>query len=82
MTFDLNDEMAQAVTEQQLKVSLDRIQDEVRTDRPSSHYCKNCGADIPEGRRRAVRGVELCSGCQEVREHLLRTGTGRRYDQP
>lgn len=82
MTFDLNDEMAQAMTEQQLKLSLNRILDEVRSDRPSLLYCDSCGADIPEARRRAVRGVRLCIGCQEVAEHLQHTVAGRRYDQP
>lgn len=27
--------------------------------------CEDCGAKIPEGRRRAVPGVRLCVKCQE-----------------
>lgn len=26
--------------------------------------CEECGADIPEARRKAVPGVRLCIGCQ------------------
>ncbi|AUH01914.1 TraR/DksA C4-type zinc finger protein [Pectobacteriaceae bacterium CE70] len=80
MNFDLNDEMAQAVTEQQLRASLSQILNEVRSDKPSHHYCEDCGATIPEARRRAVRGVRFCVGCQEVREHHQHIGTGRNDD--
>ncbi|MCB5303615.1 TraR/DksA C4-type zinc finger protein [Yersinia bercovieri] len=80
MTFDLNDEMAQAVTEQQLRARLSQILDVVRTDKPSQHYCEECGATIPEARRQAVRGVRFCIGCQEVREYHQHTGSGRGYD--
>lgn len=31
---------------------------------PGLHHCENCGAPIPEGRRKAVPGVRLCVGCQ------------------
>jgi len=80
MNLDLNDEMAQAVTEQQLRASLSLILDEVRSDKPSHRFCEDCGADIPEARRLAVRGVRFCICCQEVREHHQHIGTGRRYD--
>ena len=81
MTFELNDEMAQAATELQLTTSLNSILREVRTDKPSLLFCEDCGADIPEARRKAVRGVRLCVGCQEVQEHHQRTGTGGIYDR-
>jgi phage/conjugal plasmid C-4 type zinc finger TraR family protein len=29
-------------------------------------HCEECGAAIPEARRRAVPGVRLCVGCQEA----------------
>lgn len=79
MNFDLNDEMAQAVTEQQLRASLSQILDVVRSDKPSHRYCEECGAAIPEARRRAVRGVRFCIGCQEVWEHHQHTGSGRHH---
>ena len=30
--------------------------------------CEECGADIPEPRRRAVPGVRLCVDCQEAED--------------
>lgn len=80
-TFELNDEMAQAATELLLTTSLNSILREVRISTPSLHFCEDCGADIPEARRRAVRGVRLCIGCQEVHEHHHRAGTGVTYDR-
>lgn len=41
---------------------------ENRMTRPhgaSRHACEECGAIIPEARRRAVPGVRLCIACQE-----------------
>lgn len=34
----------------------------------SSKSCEECGATIPEARRRAVHGVRLCVACQAVSE--------------
>lgn len=31
----------------------------------SATVCKECGEDIPEGRRRAVPGVKFCVDCQD-----------------
>jgi phage/conjugal plasmid C-4 type zinc finger TraR family protein len=31
-------------------------------------HCEECGTAIPEGRRKAVPGVRLCVGCQELLE--------------
>jgi phage/conjugal plasmid C-4 type zinc finger TraR family protein len=31
----------------------------------SLQHCEECGAEIPEGRRRAVPGVRLCIQCQQ-----------------
>ena len=30
--------------------------------------CEDCGAEIPEARREALRGVRLCVGCQGERD--------------
>ncbi|KIC12824.1 TraR/DksA family transcriptional regulator [Morococcus cerebrosus] len=35
----------------------------------SLSHCEDCGAPIPEARRRAVRGCTRCIGCQEYFEH-------------
>lgn len=34
----------------------------------SAHDCEVCGVDIPEGRRIAVPGVQLCADCQQIKE--------------
>lgn len=36
--------------------------------RPSARFCAECGNDIPEERRVALPGVQLCVGCKEVQE--------------
>lgn len=33
---------------------------------PGLTHCEECGADIPEARRKAVPGVRLCVSCQEA----------------
>ena len=30
----------------------------------SAHVCEECGAEIPEARRKALPGVQLCVSCQ------------------
>lgn len=30
----------------------------------SAHFCEECGAEIPEARRKALPGVQLCVNCQ------------------
>ncbi|MBE4401670.1 DksA/TraR family C4-type zinc finger protein [Vibrio parahaemolyticus] len=32
----------------------------------SAHYCDECGEEIPEARRVAMKGVRLCIKCQLV----------------
>ena len=38
--------------------------------------CRECGADIPEARRRAVPGVSLCITCQESEDAELKAVSG------
>ena len=38
--------------------------------------CEDCGAEIPEGRREALRGVRLCVGCQGERDRHDATHAG------
>jgi phage/conjugal plasmid C-4 type zinc finger TraR family protein len=41
-------------------------------------HCDECGAEIPEGRRRAVPGARLCVACQSVRDRVgVAAGPGR-----
>jgi len=41
----------------------------------SSAHCKECGAVIPEARRRAIPGVCFCVGCQSEHEKEQTTFT-------
>jgi len=35
-------------------------------------HCEECGAEIPEARRRAIAGVRYCVNCQSERENKLK----------
>ena len=37
---------------------------------PSAEFCEECGADIPEARRLAIPGVQLCVECQGRSERV------------
>ena len=41
-----------------------------KPERKSAKWCEapGCGVRIPEARRKAVPGVQLCLGCQEYNE--------------
>ena len=39
-------------------------------------HCEECGAGIPEARRKAVPGVRLCVSCQSVHDEQQTTPTG------
>ena len=41
---------------------------EEQAKKPSAKECQECGDDIPEARRLAVKGVQLCAPCQEILE--------------
>ncbi|WP_416411565.1 TraR/DksA C4-type zinc finger protein [Pantoea sp. App145] len=54
-----------------------RVQEElarnlaIATHRPTGvceFFCQSCGEEIPEKRRRALPGVELCVTCKEISE--------------
>lgn len=46
----------------------------------SLFQCEECGADIPEARRQALKGVRLCISCQgdQDRKHSVNSGYNRR----
>ena len=39
-----------------------------QAQQPSLTHCEECGDEIPEARRSAIRGVRLCVFCQELLE--------------
>ncbi len=41
---------------------------EKQAAQPSAEECEECGDEIPEARRKAVPGVQLCVFCQEKHE--------------
>ncbi|MGB5327617.1 MAG: DksA/TraR family C4-type zinc finger protein [Gammaproteobacteria bacterium] len=42
-------------------------------------HCEECGADIPEARRKAIAGVRLCVACQQEIDQLQgQSGFNRR----
>ncbi|TDK28369.1 DksA/TraR family C4-type zinc finger protein [Luteimonas aestuarii] len=43
---------------------------------PGLTHCEECGAAIPEARRKAVPGVRLCIACQEAEEREEESGAG------
>jgi phage/conjugal plasmid C-4 type zinc finger TraR family protein len=63
-------EIAQLVSlfENEAKVRKHREQMDLLKQRPSLEECKECGEPIPEARRRAVAGVELCIDCASFHE--------------
>ena len=43
---------------------------------PGLEHCEECGAKIPEARRKAVPGVRLCVACQETADRDQRAASG------
>ena len=41
---------------------------EEQASQPSLTHCEECGDEIPEKRRTAIRGVRLCVFCQQLLE--------------
>lgn len=58
-------EMAQAREEAERVAA---IANRVQYQGESALDCEECGEPIPQGRREAVPGVQLCAGCQSARE--------------
>lgn len=57
--------------QEQIDASIEDAVERVRGRLPRGagrRDCEECGAAIPEARRRAVPGVRLCVGCQEARD--------------
>jgi phage/conjugal plasmid C-4 type zinc finger TraR family protein len=53
--------------------ALARIRAQLPTG-PSYSHCDECGEEIPEARRLAIRGCKTCIDCQTVSERMRRTG--------
>ena len=69
--------------QEQIDASLDDEVNRARSRLPqgdSALECDECGATIPEARRKAIPGVRLCVSCQETidEEQAAFTGYNRR----
>lgn len=53
---------------QQMEVSLALANHKPMYSGVSAEFCETCDADIPQARRLALPGVNLCVGCAEVKE--------------
>lgn len=51
-----------------LQLSIEQHQRRAAGQATSAEYCAACGVDIPEARRIAVPGCQLCIDCQQIRE--------------
>ena len=62
-----------------VKDGVSRAQSRLATG-PGPEHCEECGASIPEARRKAIPGVRLCVACQEAadREAEQFSGYNRR----
>jgi phage/conjugal plasmid C-4 type zinc finger TraR family protein len=62
-----------------VKDGVSRAQSRLATG-PGLELCEECGASIPEARRKAIPGVRLCVACQEAadREAEQFSGYNRR----
>ncbi len=45
-----------------------------RRSGPSAYRCEECGDAIPEDRRQAEAGTDLCFECKTTLEHLAKRG--------
>ena len=69
-----NEEEAEMAQLHSIHLHLNAIE-KVRQSMPkgeSLEFCEECGDDIPEARRLAVKGVTMCIHCQEIAERKKR----------
>jgi phage/conjugal plasmid C-4 type zinc finger TraR family protein len=66
--------------EASIEDELDRMRLRRAPEGESLTQCAECGEEIPEARRRAIRGVKLCIDCQQERDArpVRRGGINRR----
>ena len=64
-----NDEAVQKQIDATVKSAVEMAKSRI-PDGESLTHCEDCGAEIPEARRRAVPGVRCCVRCQSERERM------------
>jgi phage/conjugal plasmid C-4 type zinc finger TraR family protein len=63
----------------QIDASVEDAVERARSKLPrgeSAKTCRECGAAIPEARRKAIPGVQLCVSCQETRDQAQGGSSG------
>ena len=60
-------DMAQAHTEREIQLRIAAIQQHANAG-SGCHFCVECGAPIPEPRRRHVPNAKRCAACQQALE--------------
>jgi phage/conjugal plasmid C-4 type zinc finger TraR family protein len=65
-------EIAQINNLQRNQQAISGIRQQLEKQRlkPSAEFCEECGEDIPQARRTAVPGVQLCIYCQSKLERF------------
>lgn len=53
-----------------------RLRAQMRAARDSAEFCVECDEPIPEARRQAIPGVQLCVECQGGRDQRYRASAG------
>ncbi len=59
---------ASQLEELQRKAAIDRAKRKAANDNASFKECSICGDEIPEARRKAVKGCKTCFPCQREAE--------------
>ncbi|RCV91551.1 DksA/TraR family C4-type zinc finger protein [Billgrantia montanilacus] len=55
--------------------ALQRVRSQLPTGESRKH-CEECGDEIPQARREAIKGVRLCIACQNERDKQQTTYSG------
>ena len=69
----------EGAVQEQIDASVEDAVERARSRLPRGEsllQCEECGAQIPEGRREALRGVRLCVECQSERDRRVATHAG------
>lgn len=69
MTDVFDQAQAQELAEWRRNQALRATPDPAQWDLLSRQTCAGCATSIPEARRKAVPGVQLCVSCQAAAEH-------------
>ena len=61
-------DIADTASDYQTRHNAEALSRVVRYTGQSATHCDECADPIPEGRREAVPGCRLCTGCQDIED--------------